>query len=199
MRSKDELLADLANLDSGEMRTLNRYYLHPYGQRCCSQCLTIYPDFTKHFHVKKHTSSGISYNTKCATCSNKVNRTRIAEYRKTPHVMIKSRVSGIRHRAKLLNCAFDLDAQHLIDLWDQQQGLCYYTKEVIDFSNVTDAGDTPHVLTPSLDRKDPTKGYTKGNVVWCSYGINRMKNEFDYDTFLRACQVVLDVSKSHGK
>mgnify|MGYP006894093783 CR=1 FL=1 len=199
MRSKDDLLADLANLNASEMRTLNRYYLHPQGQRCCSQCLKVYSDYTSHFHIKKHTSSGVSYNTKCATCFSGINRARIAKYRKTPHVVIKSRVASFRCRAKKVGCAFNLDAEHLIDLWERQQGRCYYSNEVLDFALTTPSGKAPHMLQPSLDRKDPAKGYTKGNVVWCAYGINRMKNDFDYDTFIRACQAVLNTSKQHGK
>ncbi len=199
MKSKEELLANLSSLDANEMRTLNRYHLHPNNQRCCSKCLIIYSDYTKHFHVKKHTSSGISYNTRCAACFNEVNRARKTEYRKSPHVMIKSRVTGFKNRAKVVGCAFDLDAEHLIELWDKQEGKCYYSGEEIDFELTVPEGDRPHMLQPSLDRKDPDKGYTKGNVVWCAYGINRMKNDFNYATLIRACQVILDVSKNHEK
>lgn len=31
--------------------------------------------------------------------------------------------------------------------------------------------------SPSLDRKDPTKGYVRGNVAWISFRANRIKSD----------------------
>lgn len=196
MQSEPELLSRKEELTVSEMRSLNRYYLHPKNQRCCSKCFVVYDDYQKHFHIKKHCAGSVSFNTACARCFNAVNRKRIAAYRRSPHVFIRSKLTTYLHRARTVNTPFDLDANYLIQLWEQQGGKCYYTHEQISFEHVTQAGNAPHMLTPSLDRKDPKKGYTKGNVVWCSYGINRMKNEFDYETFLRACALIIKVSKA---
>ena len=187
--TEQELIANVKTLTPLELRTLNRYHLHPKNQRCCSACFTIFDNFTEHFHIKKHCTSGTTaYNTKCAKCFNKVNRTRTTVYRKDPHQFIKSRFSGFRHRAKLIGCPFDLTVEHLQKLWDTQQGLCYYTDTSIDFELITESGKAPHNSTPSLDRLDPAQGYVMGNVVWCAYAINRMKNDFTYEQFLYMCK-----------
>jgi hypothetical protein len=39
--------------------------------------------------------------------------------------------------------------------------------------------------SPSLDRVDPTKGYTKDNVLWISYLANRMKSNLSLDELIR--------------
>ena len=39
--------------------------------------------------------------------------------------------------------------------------------------------------SPSLDRVDPTKGYTKDNVLWISYLANRMKSDLSLDELIR--------------
>lgn len=187
----DALMQNLQSLSALELRTLNRYHLHPLDKRCCSSCRKIFDGIEENFHVKKHTSSGVSYNVKCASCFNQTNRKRIAIYRQSPEKFIQAKFASYRSRAASMGLSFNITKEHLLQLWSEQEGRCFYIGEEIDFTLTTDAGDHPHLLTPSLDRKDPNLGYTIGNVVWCSYGINRMKNNLDYETFIRACRLVL--------
>lgn len=197
MKSKQELLDNLHNLDNFQMRTLNRYYLHPINQRCCSECLKVYDDYTKHFHIKKHTSSGVSYNVKCASCFNSINQARKLSYRKNPHQFIRSRLTSYSNRARLEKCEYNLTSEALINQWDTQGGLCFYTEAPISFELVGGSGKAPHNSTPSLDRLDPSKGYVIGNVVWCAYAINRMKNEFTYDEFILMCKHITEIRNQH--
>ena len=73
-----------------------------------------------------------------------------------------------------------------------QKSKCYYTNEEISFENVIGDNKYPHLYQPSLDRKIPEKGYVKDNVVWCSYKLNRMKNDTPYDEFIDICRIVLE-------
>lgn len=198
MRTYEDLLANIESLSTSELRSLNRYYLHPLGKRACSSCKKIFVGITENFHVKKHTSSGVSYNVKCARCFNATNRARVMSNRKDAHVFIGTKVSSYASRAKHDNVPFDLSTEYLRDLWDKQNATCYYTGIPISFEKVTIRQKSPAYTTPSLDRMDPVKGYTMGNVVWCAYFINRMKNDLTYPHFIEACERVLQVHKGRS-
>jgi len=194
MKSEKYYNDNIQTLDVSELRTFNRYFLHPKGKRACNQCRLVFSGIGENFHIKKHTKSGISWNVKCSACFNENNRARVAEYRKTPEKFIKSKVSAYRHRAKELDVPFDLVWSKLSELYAKQGGLCYYTAEPISFESITGNG-APHLQTPSLDRVEPELGYVLGNVVWCSYELNRMKNEMGYKKFLQTCEKILKNSK----
>jgi hypothetical protein len=193
MKTEQELLTQIKTLTTSELRSLNRYYLHPRGQRACSDCHQIYDGIRENFHIKKHTSSGTSYNVKCKTCFGQINRARTIEYRKDASRFIASRLTSYACRARSENILFDLDAEYLIQLWNEQDGKCFYTEHPIDFTLLTQSRAHPHLFQPSLDKKDPALGYVKGNVVWTAYVINRMKNDLDYDDFIAACSLILSV------
>lgn len=181
-----------------EIRTLNRYTYHPFDQRMCNECLVVYQGIKENFHIKKYYPDGsMGFNSKCAKCFNKINQKRTAKYRMDPHQFIKARISSFKTRAKEIDVAFDLTAEELIAQWDRQKGHCFYSNEAIAFSNTTKSGKAPHRLMASLDRMDPDKGYVIGNIVWCSYVINRMKNDLSYNDFLDMCALILKIRKEH--
>lgn len=181
-----------------EIRTLNRYTYHPLDQRMCSECLVVYQGIRENFHIKKYYPDGtVGFNVKCAECFNKTNQKRTAKYRTDPHQFITARVSGFKARAKEIGVAFDLTAEELIAQWDRQNGHCFYSNEPIAFSNTTETRKAPHRLMASLDRMNPDKGYVIGNVVWCSYVINRMKNDLSYADFLVMCGLIFKTRKQY--
>lgn len=49
--------------------------------------------------------------------------------------------------------------------------------------------------TASLDRIDSSGSYRIGNVQWVHKDVNRMKNDFDQDYFVKMCRLV---AKSAG-
>lgn len=73
--------------------------------------------------------------------------------------------------------------EQLRDLWDEQEGRCAYTGEVLV------PGENA-----SLDHRVPvTRGGSNdvSNVHWTSYRINRMKTDMTEDEFFAACKAVL--------
>tara|TARA_R100000458_G_scaffold59953_1_gene73272 strand:+ start:19557 stop:20051 length:495 start_codon:yes stop_codon:yes gene_type:complete len=156
----------------------------------CSSCGVIFKGISDNFHIKKKTKSGISWNVNCKNCANKINRVRTAKNRKNPKLFIKSKLTSYKYRAQECGVPFDLDSDYLIELFESQGGFCFYTGDEISFENISDCGTTPHHLTPSVDRVDPKLGYTKGNVVWCAYYVNRMKNDFNLDCFIKTCKLI---------
>lgn len=194
IQTKEKLLSNLDKLSAMEMRTLNRCYLHPENKRCCSKCLVIYENFPEHFHIKKYYPNGaIGYNVHCRTCKNGYFSKLRAEKRKSPEEMIKHRVIQLRNRAKENNLSFNLTAEYLLNQWNNQKGLCYYTAEQLDFTLVDPSRTQAHPLAPSVDKLDPTLGYVMGNVVWCLQTINQMKRDFPYQQFIEICKRISEI------
>ena len=89
-----------------------------------------------------------------------------------------NKIALYKTRSKSKNYTFDLTAKYLIDAWKQQEGKCFYTKQdLIITENFT-------FWTATLDRLDPDKGYTQGNVVWVLHGVNCFKQELTLNEFL---------------
>ena len=170
----------------------NRLELHPRGLKRCSICKVIFPYNKDNFHihhVSKKTGEHVleSY---CRRCSSE-RRARLVKKKKTDISSYARRlIPAKRYFSSQNNVPFDLDAAFLVILWNTQNGLCYYTGQRLDLQAVTKSGKHPHTDFPSLDRKDPAKGYTKENVVWSTFGVNRMKNDFTADQFLEFCRIV---------
>jgi hypothetical protein len=72
----------------------------------------------------------------------------------------------------------NLTVQDINEMFDKQDGLCYWFKIPLIPSN-----RKKHPQQPSLDRLDPNKGYTKDNVVLCCYSANIGRNENDLETW----------------
>lgn len=82
----------------------------------------------------------------------------------------------------------DLTTDYLVELWNGQEGKCYYTGVQLIFNRYVGKILPDHI---SLDRKDPGLGYTKGNVVWCSYLSNSMKQNLTVEGFMDMIKTIL--------
>lgn len=90
---------------------------------------------------------------------------------------ISQRCSALKKQAKYKQIPFNLTADYLMNLWNNQNELCFYSK-IPMVSHGRDFG-WQRWDSPSIDRKDPDKGYVKENVVWCCFGINSFKGRFN--------------------
>lgn len=77
----------------------------------------------------------------------------------------------------------DLDADYLYNLFKKQNGLCHYSGQKMKI-------ETKHLLTLSIDKIEPLKGYVKGNVQWVCWAVNRAKGEMNEQDFLSMCKVI---------
>lgn len=98
-----------------------------------------------------------------------------------------NRCVNIEYRAKAKNWDFDLDYKFLMELFDKQKGLCFYTK--FPMKNMIDKNKS--FDTPSIDRIDSKKGYTKDNVVFCLNSINMFKAEHNIDDIYNVFKYIL--------
>merc|ERR550534_2877426 len=79
---------------------------------------------------------------------------------------MQHRLGGARRKSKLRASngradagTYDLSLEDVLDLYQEQRGLCYYSGVKMTFRPLSD-------WMASLERLDNTKGYVRGNVVW---------------------------------
>jgi hypothetical protein len=95
---------------------------------------------------------------------------------------IRLRTSQIKSQAKINSIPFNITAEQLIEQWNKQNGLCYYSSMPMSAS-LKQAGFQAWDA-PSLDRKTPSLGYVAGNLVWCLFAVNSFKQSLHEDRFV---------------
>lgn len=140
------------------------------------------------FGKNKNTKDGKQ--SQCKSCTSKYSK--LAEWRRDIRdeaIMSKGgmalryaqdRISVYKARAKKKKIPFNITAKFLVDLWNKQGGKCFYTGTKMRVNK-----GKFHFYSPSLDKKDPQKGYVEGNVVWTLHGVNNFKQELTLKQFLK--------------
>ena len=102
---------------------------------------------------------------------------------------IRQRLSDARGRCKKYSksppTVTDLELYEIYLLQDRK---CSLTGAALSL-------EKEHPLCLSLDQKDPTKGYTKENVQWLAWAVNRAKGDLSMVDFFGMCEAVLDYRK----
>jgi len=83
---------------------------------------------------------------------------------------------------------FSITKEYVYDLWNKQNKKCALSNLPIDFKNLENSRWL--VCSASLDRIDSSKGYVEGNVQLVHKDINRMKNDFNQDYFIKICKLI---------
>lgn len=106
-------------------------------------------------------------------------------YQKTqliPLCRFKRLVSMAQNRAKAKSLPFDLDVDYLLQLYQDNQGCCALTGQVLDLGPYGKKGQV-NPKAPSIDRIIPHLGYTKGNIRIITYHMNIALSDFGIDEF----------------
>ena len=98
---------------------------------------------------------------------------------------INSRIIGKKAQCKRLGIIFDLTVDFLTEAWNNQNGKCYWLNIPITLER---GKNNP--LKATLDRLDPSGGYTKDNVVWSSYFANVGRGNCSSEKFLQIIEMV---------
>jgi hypothetical protein len=107
-----------------------------------------------------------------------------------PMHYIRQRVAMARHRAKKIGVPCDLTWEYVRDNWT---GKCALTGLPFVF---VEEGRDQHIspYSPSLDRIEPKKGYTIGNVRWVLNAINMFRSNNSDDVMLSIAKALLEKS-----
>lgn len=97
---------------------------------------------------------------------------------------IKYITISANNNAKKRNINFNITEQEIIEIYNKQNGKCFYTNMDFDIKKSK--------YTPSLDRIDSKQGYCKENCNLVLAIINNMKNEFSHSEFIEAIYSVSD-------
>lgn len=92
---------------------------------------------------------------------------------------LHNRAMECNRRAFLANREASLTGDILFEAYNNQKGLCYYTK----YPLTIECGRFANSL--SVDRIDSTKGYSKENIVLCCLSVNIMKNDFNESEIIK--------------
>ena len=105
--------------------------------------------------------------TMCSRCKNK----KVSERHSKLKAYFGKRQSGVRANAQTRSLEYALPDRFLLNQFDKQQGLCFYTGIELQYVQ----GQGTKDATASVDRIDNSVGYVPGNVVLCSYKANSVK------------------------
>jgi hypothetical protein len=86
------------------------------------------------------------------------------------------------------NRNYDITLEDLLDLWNQQEGICPYSGVKLVHPN--EGGN--NLNTASLDRIDSKVGYIKGNLQFISIMCNQAKNNLTHEEMLTFLKTISD-------
>jgi hypothetical protein len=159
-------------------------------EKKCTKCENVLPieEFTKN----KNQPDGYFY--RCKGCENKRKKEfyysgydkvmsdkqpNRREYNKKYHSnmdVFKLRWRTAKQRARLKGFEFNLTIEHIVELFEKQNGLCYISGVELSLEK-----HSPKTL--SVDRIDSSMGYIIGNIGLCTDFINNSKSNYSLDEF----------------
>lgn len=165
---------------------------YPNGIKKCTKCHNTKPLTEFYYHrTRKH------YMASCRECNNKKSQKYQTEsnYRKTETYVFYQRAYEITRSAKNRKGGLEvMDGlkEHLIELWTTQDKKCYYTGVEMSLTG-SHNGDKNAF---SVDRIDSSKGYIKGNIVLCTFIVNKMKQDLTLNELYNMCDLIQKNIKS---
>ena len=88
--------------------------------------------------------------------------------------------------SKKRNQIYDIDLEYLSQLWENQNGICPFTKQKLSLRTHS-KHEKALPYSASLDRIDNHKGYIKGNVRFVSLIFNYARNTFSDEQVIDFC------------
>tara|TARA_Y100000034_G_scaffold112912_1_gene147353 strand:- start:258 stop:644 length:387 start_codon:yes stop_codon:yes gene_type:complete len=107
-----------------------------------------------------------------------------------PNIMFGTALKNARSRAAKKNIPFDITRKYIKDIFENQNGECYYSGLSLNIVK----GDPMVAIDPlkmTLDCIDPSKGYVMGNVAWCAYCVNALKQRMSEEELINICKAVV--------
>lgn len=178
-----------------EKRFANNESVDLNGTKTCTSCLLEKPK--TEFGIQRRVQGGL--NSKCKKCS----EGNYKAYYRSLEGQITYRLLAAKDRAVKSGLEFSVTQRTILDMWDNQKGLCAITGHPID---VTATGTHTHrgPMSLSIDRIDNRAGYTDSNVRLTTLAANQARNMWSDDDLVEMMLGWLtfrgyQVSKKEGK
>ena len=112
-----------------------------------------------------------------------------------PNLMFGQAFRKARARASKRGIPFSITKDYIINLFKEQGGKCYYSGLDINIikSNEKDLMDPMKMTIDIINHK---AGYVPGNVVWCAYCINSLKQRMNVESMVSICNSVVKNSSN---
>lgn len=108
-----------------------------------------------------------------------------------PNIMFGKALQQAKKRAEKRGTPFDLDKEYLMEIFEKQEGNCFYSGIKMNIVK-EDHASLHDPMKMSLDCIEPEKGYIKGNVVWSAYCVNTFKQKMSQKEMLNVCESILN-------
>jgi len=160
----------------GQKARQMKLHMLPIKQRIC-------------YHCKVNMCEKLNGKYECSSCS----KIRITEeYKRRSnkdifHTKITHFLSHAKGRSLCRGMPFDIDINFIRELWDEQDGKCFYSGVPMLLS---EHGNGRNLLNISIDRMDSKRGYTKDNVVLTTVFCNVAKTDSSIKEFIDMCETV---------
>ena len=167
--------AKLIGIESDHMKSCkNQSILRKQGLRKCYMCGKIFL-----------LSSFTNKDRRCKEC-NKIKSKK--DRRSAPKDKIfYIRWRDAKKRSIKNNLNFSISVDDIKQQYIKQNGICYYTGNILQVKIVSRKKSFNSI---SIDRINSKQGYTKQNIVLCSIGVNKMKNNLDVGDFINLCKKI---------
>jgi len=180
------------NLSKEEKLLLNSpEYLHK-----CTKCNLFKPNTE---YTINRTAPGRKFLSVCKECVKTVYINGINKESKLKSALKGRKVNRItvvfnsaKGNAKKKGREFSICKQDIVELFEKQKGLCYYTGKPM-YSNILELENSNDSI--SIDRKDSSIGYTKDNIVLCRWIINKIKNDLTLEELV---SILEDINKTRN-
>ena len=90
---------------------------------------------------------------------------------------------------------FTIDIEYIMDLLVYQHGKCALTGWDLEFTRGGSYGYGTNPMGCTMDRKNNSEGYVKGNVQWVHVDINYAKLTLSNKDFIDMCRRVVEYNK----
>ena len=155
------------------------FYFPDTNEKICAKC-----GEKKSIDVfYKHSATNDGWHSWCKACCKEGNARSIEKKYATFEGRVTTFLTTCKNSAKKRGQEFSLTRKILLDLWEKQEGRCFYSG--IKMSTQPSRHDSV-----SVERIDPDIGYTKFNTVLVCNAINRMKTDLLLQEFLSFCDAV---------
>jgi len=154
--------------------------------KSCGRCRQELP--TSEFYIARRQQPNgrvkQQFSSICRACNTAYGR---EAYSKSAKTWLKNRLGSARRRAHREGWCFNLDLDFLEGLYLQQKGKCFYSGLLMAHQSGSDA--------ISIDRRAPTEGYVKGNIVLTCWRVNNIKRDSTEGDFLSLCRSIANWRK----
>jgi len=101
---------------------------------------------------------------------------------------LNRRLLAAKERAEKGNFEFDINLDYLIELWDQQKGLCALSGISMTYEQYKGRTAT----NVSIDKKNRTLGYVRNNIQLVCMACNQIKSDLTEEEMYLFCKKIIE-------